>query len=113
MSKSAKKLNDKWTKVVQLFLQRCNARLHWGKFGLGMESADEFGCFDGAKAYPKTWCHFGCAVNELDPAGKFASESTVWRWVASRGGQPADFASCCSPDGFKYSECTCASSPAC
>lgn len=63
--------------------------------------------------FPDTWCDFGCAVQELDPAGKFAGESWVWKWAAERGGQPADYASCCGPDGFNKAECTCASAQSC
>jgi hypothetical protein len=103
------KPNTKWNRVVELFLTRCAARLHWGKYG--QPQLDK--CFDGSKAYPKTWCDFGCAVNQLDPTGKFSSESTVWRFKATRGGQAADFASCCTPQGFNKAQCQCASSPAC
>jgi hypothetical protein len=65
--------------------------------------------------YPETWCDFGCAVNQLDPTGKFSSESTVWRWNATtlNGEQVSDFASCCTPEGFNKEICTCAASPIC
>eukprot|EP00887_Chlorella_sp_A99_P005590 scaffold1.g5590.t1 len=122
--------NDKWYKVIQLFRDRCQARLHWGKYGWNAFSK----CFDGSKEYPDTWCDFGCAVQELDPTGKasaglqkaggrggggrperpeawpppFASISDVWQWQATRGGQSVPFASCCSPVGFNKASCTCA-----
>jgi FAD binding domain/D-arabinono-1,4-lactone oxidase len=109
LSKSTGKPNEKWDRVVEIFLTRCNARLHWAKYG--QPQLDK--CFDGAQRYPQSWCDFGCAVNQLDPTGKFASESSVWKWKATRNGQAAEFASCCTPQGFNKQECQCASSPAC
>lgn len=76
--------------------ERCQARLHWGKAGevlarhapaalqrappvqltsgppccpLGLHTGwDELSqCFDGAKEYPSTWCHFGCAAQVRPP----------------------------------------------
>jgi hypothetical protein len=41
------------------------------------------------KEYGESWCHFGCAARELDPAGKFASSSDVFTW----GG--IDLEGCC------------------
>jgi len=52
-----------------------------------------------------------CA-QELDPTGKFASESNVWDWTASKQGQNVTFSSCCGPDGFD-SDCTCAPRQTC
>ena len=49
---------------------------------------------------------------ELDPAGKFASEWEGWRFIATRGGAVVPFASCCGPQGF-LSECQCASRASC
>jgi hypothetical protein len=109
LSLSTNKPNEKWDRIAELFLTRCNARLHWGKYG--QPQLDQ--CFDGAKSYPQSWCDFGCAVNQLDPTGKFSSESTIWRWKATRNGQAAEFASCCTPQGFNKNQCQCASSPAC
>jgi len=75
---------------------RCEIAL--GKVGLG-----------------ETWCDFGCAVHELDPTGKFSSESNVWRWNATgvNGEQVNDFGSCCTQEGFNKAECVCAASPIC
>ena len=46
---------------MRIFRQDCGARLHWGKAGWPQWGA----CFDGAREYPDTWCHFGCAVQVL------------------------------------------------
>jgi len=70
--------NPWFDRVVEIFLTSCDARLHWGKWGW----VKYHPCFDGAVSYPETWCDFGCAVHELDPTGKFSSESNVWRWNA-------------------------------
>ena len=43
---------------MRIFRRECGARLHWGKAGWPQYAA----CFDGAREYPATWCHFGCAV---------------------------------------------------
>ena len=109
LTKSTGKPNEKFNRVVELFMTRCQARLHWGKYG-----HPEFDkCFDGSKAYPDSWCDFGCAVNDLDPTNKFASVSSVWRWNATMGGKQVPFGSCCSASGFDKTKCRCASSPAC
>ncbi len=50
--------------VVRIFRRECGARLHWGKAGWPQWGA----CFDGAREYPATWCHFGCAVHARPPA---------------------------------------------
>jgi hypothetical protein len=104
-------LNPWFDRVVDIFLNKCNARLHWGKWGWVKYQP----CFDGAVAYSETWCDFGCAVHELDPTGKFSSESNVWRWNATTigGERVADFGSCCTPEGFNKAECVCAASPIC
>lgn len=47
--------------VMRIFRQDCGARLHWGKAGWPQWAA----CFDGAREYPDSWCHFGCAVQVL------------------------------------------------
>lgn len=44
--------------VIGLFHDKCDARLHWGKAGWPEHEP----CYDGSKLLPKTWCHFGCAV---------------------------------------------------
>ncbi|EFN57507.1 hypothetical protein CHLNCDRAFT_143085 [Chlorella variabilis] len=122
--------NDKFLAVIRMFRwergpavllpvgqemgawERCQARLHWGKAGWDELSQ----CFDGAKEYPSTWCHFGCAAQELDPTGKFAGAGQgakdVWKWGATRGGRPVPFASCCTPQGFSP-DCSCASRGSC
>ncbi|KAK9823265.1 hypothetical protein WJX72_001448 [[Myrmecia] bisecta] len=89
--------------LVQLLRQQCAARMHWGKAGWPRFAP----CFDGAAEYPDSWCHFGCAVQELDPTGKFASESSVWRWRATKNGTDVPLQQCCSPSGFRQ-ECVCA-----
>lgn len=53
-------------------------------------------------------CDFGCAVEELDPQGKFAGISDVWHWQATSGGKAVPFASCCTPTGFNHAQCQCA-----
>ena len=107
---STGKDNIPFDKVVDLFLNgTCRGRMHWGKAGWRKHQP----CFDGSKSYPTSWCDFGCAVNELDPTNKFASESTVWRWNATMGGKQVPFGSCCSASGFDKTKCRCASSPAC
>ena len=45
-------------RVMKILMSECSGRLHWGKAGWPRYN----GCFDGAKAYPNTWCQFGCAV---------------------------------------------------
>ena len=50
--------------VVRILRSDCGARLHWGKAGWPQWGA----CFDGAREYPATWCHFGCAVHARPPA---------------------------------------------
>ena len=101
--------NDDFDAVMNYFLDNCDARLHWGKAGWPTHTP----CFDGAEDYPETWCDFGCAVVELDPDGKFRSESDVWRWAASRAGEAVqDFGSCCTSAGFS-SQCVCERSPIC
>ena len=55
--------------------------------------------------FPLSW-------QELDPAGKFASEWEGWRFNATRGGAVVPFASCCGPQGF-LPECQCASRASC
>ena len=79
--------------------------MHWGKAGWPQHAP----CFDGSVEYPQTWCHFGCAVKQLDPTDKFASASNVWSWRATRGGADVPLEQCCSPDtGFDYQACQCA-----
>ena len=105
--------NVKFDEVSRIFLapppEGCGARFHWGKAGW----PKHLPCFDGAAVYPDTWCDFGCAVQELDPDDKFRTESNVWRWNATRGGAPTEFASCCTPQGFDKAQCQCAPAPAC
>ena len=86
-----------------LLEERCQARLHWGKAGWPAHAR----CFDGAVEYGSDWCQFGCAVRELDPAGKFKSVWDGWQWGATRGGAAVPFASCCTAAGFSAG-CQCA-----
>jgi hypothetical protein len=58
VSRSTGKPNVEFQRVITLFMQRCSARLHWGKAGWPQHAT----CFDGAAEYPDSWCHFGCAV---------------------------------------------------
>ena len=112
ITKSTKVRNAKFDRFVEILMTRCNSRLHWGKFGWEIFEK----CYDGSasKNYPNTWCDFGCAVQELDPTGKFASESNVWKWNATRGGQPvSQFSTCCTPTGFNKAACQCASVNTC
>jgi len=53
---------------VRILRSDCGARLHWGKAGWPQWAA----CFDGAREYPDTWCHFGCAVQARAPAAQRA-----------------------------------------
>lgn len=100
--------NTQFQTVISLFHDKCQGRLHWGKAGWPEHEP----CYDGSVHLPNTWCHFGCAVQELDPTGKFASESNVWDWTASKQGQNVTFSNCCGPDGFN-SDCTCAPRQTC
>lgn len=86
------------------------ARLHWGKAGWPQYAA----CFDGVKEYTR-WCDFGCAVQEMDPKGKFAGKSDVWVWraVNKTSGMEVGLASCCSPAGFDTLHCLCSSRQDC
>eukprot|EP00210_Caulerpa_lentillifera_P006113 g5840.t1 len=79
--------NKQFDRVIELFRKKCNARLHWGKAGWTKHAA----CFDGATEYPATWCDFGCAVETLDPRGKFSGLSNVWRWNATKNGAAVEF----------------------
>ncbi len=65
VSKSSNSPNRQFNRVVELFRQRCGARLHWGKAGWPQHAT----CFDGAEEYPDSWCHFGCAVQVRAPVG--------------------------------------------
>eukprot|EP00873_Tetraselmis_striata_P041562 jgi/Tetstr1/461826/TSEL_006905.t1 len=77
-------------------------RLHWGKAGF-----PERGCFNGAAEYPDTWCDFGCAIQRLDPDGKFEDNTQWWNF---RG---VDLERCCTASGFQSSwfGCTCNPEP--
>jgi hypothetical protein len=81
-------------------------RLHWGKAGWPQLAF----CFNGAKEYPN-WCDFGCAVQELDPYGKFQGTSDVWQFraVDKTSGRGVDLKECCMSSGFDYARCSCAS----
>lgn len=47
---------------MRFFMEKCQARLHWGKAGWDWLQP----CFDGAAHYEK-WCDFGCAVQVGPP----------------------------------------------
>jgi hypothetical protein len=75
-------------------------------------------CFDGSAEYGESWCQFGCAAQQLDPAGKFAGASSVWTWRAGDAATAtpvARFESCCTgPDGaFDQARCRCLPNPSC
>ncbi|EFN59179.1 hypothetical protein CHLNCDRAFT_138071 [Chlorella variabilis] len=108
VSRSSGRPNDQFQRIMQLFRQRCGARLHWGKAGWPQHAK----CFKGSIEYPSTWCSFGCAVQELDPQGKFASEWDGWKWSATLNGNPIPLASCCTSKGFSPS-CQCAARTDC
>lgn len=101
--------NAEFDAVVSLLMgDTCSGRLHWSKHGWTKHGA----CFDGVRSFSAAWCDFGCAAAQLDPDAKFAGLSPVWRWNATReGGAVADYASCCTPEGFNGAQCTCAASP--
>lgn len=58
VTRSSNSPNLQFQRIMQLFRQRCGARLHWGKAGWPQHAK----CFKGSVEYPTTWCHFGCAV---------------------------------------------------
>eukprot|EP00882_Tetradesmus_deserticola_P020060 GHRQ01021615.1.p2 GENE.GHRQ01021615.1~~GHRQ01021615.1.p2 ORF type:complete len:127 (+),score=36.52 GHRQ01021615.1:199-579(+) len=110
------KPNEDFQAVMRVFRSAvCGpARMHWGKAGWPQLAR----CFDGAKEYPKTWCDFGCAVQKLDPTGKFSGEAdtNVWQWSAtdsSTGERVKEFGQCCSSSGFDHGRCKCASRTDC
>jgi FAD/FMN-containing dehydrogenase len=106
ISLSSGKPNDKFNKAIQLFIDRCGAKLHWGKWGW-----DQFNkCYDGAAQYGKEWCDFGCAANQLDPTGKFNGGWDGWNFRAMKDGKEVPFGSCCTANGFNSAQCQCASS---
>ncbi|KAK9805132.1 hypothetical protein WJX72_001164 [[Myrmecia] bisecta] len=100
---SLKHPNINFLRLQQLLRDECQGKFHWGKAGWRTVNK----CFDGATAYPTTWCHFGCAVQELDPTGKFAGESDMWHWRAARDGKEVPLTHCCSSEGFDYGQCSC------
>lgn len=62
------------------------------------------------------WLGDGCicpCLQELDPIGKFATESDIWDWQAEQNGTVVPFASCCSSDGFAVGLCTCSPRKSC
>ena len=75
---------------------KCDGRLHWGKFGFPKR-----GCFDGAKEYGVSFCHFGCQVSRLDPTNKFLCDSDALQFSG------IDFAACCGTDGLFVENTTC------
>ena len=84
--------NNDFQKVIKFIKEdnRCRgSRLHWGKAGWPDDACDDTG-----SDYPRTWCHFGCAVRELDPRHKFAQESTAFKWDDDK------LRRCCTRAGF-------------
>lgn len=103
-------VNTQFQKVISLFREKCSARLHWGKAGFPRHAP----CFDGAVEYGESWCHFGCAANQLDPENKFQSEWDGWRFKATRGDEgEVSFSSCCTAEGFDGAACQCVSGTSC
>lgn len=91
--------NRSFMKVIEFLKEdkRCKgSRLHWGKAGWPADTCDRT-----SEDFPNTWCHFGCAVQELDPHGRFKSESSVFRW------NQHTLKRCCSSKGFDYSRSGC------
>eukprot|EP00889_Picochlorum_renovo_P004731 jgi/Picre1/31761/NNA_007111.t1 len=83
--------NEKFFKVIRLFVEECDARLHWGKAGFqeAVDSTD----YNVVEKYGNNWCSFGCAVHQLDPTRKFSSmNDTFWEFYAktSPNGPTAD-----------------------
>lgn len=107
--------NEKFLKVIKLFVDTCDARLHWGKAGFqeAVDSTD----YNVVEKYGDNWCSFGCAVHQLDPTRKFSSmNSTFWDWrvTTSPNDIPQDLGSlmntCCFENGpFNPDACTCVS----
>ncbi|CAL5225804.1 g8581 [Coccomyxa viridis] len=93
-------------KLIAFVNETCSPRLHWAKAGWPRYLS----CFDGSVAYPQTWCDFGCAVQDLDPTGKFSSVANVWSFNAANvsTGAGVPFSSCCNAQGFDKARCTCA-----
>ncbi|RMZ54692.1 hypothetical protein APUTEX25_003070 [Auxenochlorella protothecoides] len=108
ISRSTGKPNTQFQTVIQLFREKCGARLHWGKAGWPEHAQ----CFDGSVEYPNTWCDYGCAVAELDPGSKFQPLSSLWQWHAQVNGTEVRFDSCCTSQGFD-ARCTCAPRTSC
>ena len=50
--------------------------MHWGKAGWLVSQGFNV-CFDGQAQFGDNWCNFGCAVQTLDPTGKFAGQVTL------------------------------------
>lgn len=105
--------NEKFFKVIRLFVETCDARLHWGKAGFqeAVNSVD----YDVVDKYGENWCSFGCAAHQLDPSRKFSSmNSTFWEWhvTTSPDGVPQNLESvldmCCFENGpFNSNACAC------
>ncbi|KAI8101866.1 hypothetical protein M9434_006929 [Picochlorum sp. BPE23] len=106
--------NEKFFKVIRLFVDECDARLHWGKAGFqeAVDSTD----YNVVEKYGNNWCSFGCAVHQLDPTRKFSSmNDTFWEFYAktSPNGPTAELSSimdtCCLSNGpFNADACICA-----
>jgi FAD/FMN-containing dehydrogenase len=102
--------------ALRVIEDECGATWHWGKAGWQREGQGGLNdCFDGQADFGDKWCHFGCAVQTLDPHGKFDNASGIWRWSATSitdGTEVEDLATCCDDDtGFLVDQCSCAPAP--
>ena len=96
--------NRRFQAIWRTLRGECRGRAHWGKTG---QAAPE--CFNGAAEFGRAWCKFGCAVRELDPAGKFSSAGAAyWNWEGT------NLEACCGPDAAFSERCQCrVNRPAC
>ena len=105
--------NEKFLQVIRLFVDTCDARLHWGKAGFkeAVNSTD----YNLVDKYGDNWCNFGCAAHQLDPERKFSSmNSDFWKWhiKTSPNSDIQDLGtvidSCCYENGpFNSNACIC------
>ncbi len=69
-------------------------------------------CHDGGLRCLCSWLT-AFILQELDPSGKFESQSSVWRWRALFEGVQVPYWLCCTPDGGFSSQCQCGAAPSC
>lgn len=81
--------NDKLYQVFDYLKTQCAGRNHWGKAGWrGGEGRGErpgwspAAAFDGAAEYGRSWCQFGCAVQQLDPGAADGRLACLWGHMA-------------------------------